>query len=130
MATTTYTVFAGDTEVGTKSKKATAVELARKARDEHKAAVRVVTQTGSVVFEAAAPKKIKMSPPYTRVVDLPEGVEAPDGMRVAYVRPRRKAAVLHDAEAGEYRILDLATGKLRKDTFATTRDAGKALLDA
>lgn len=126
--TTTYTIFAGDVEVGTKSKKSTAVDLARQARAERGVDVRVVTQAGTEVFVLAAPKKIKMSPPYTRVVDLPEGVVVPDGMRVAYFRPRRNAAVLHDGE--EYFILDTASNELRDETFATTRDAGKALVEA
>ncbi len=125
MATTTYKVFAGEELVATKSKKATAVELARAERKSRNAGVRVETGTGTVVFEAAAPKKIKMTPKYQRVVDLPEGVEAPDGMRVAYVRPRRNGAILHDGDT--YRIMALDSGDLLEDEFETTREAGARL---
>lgn len=124
-----YIVFAADTEVATRSNKAKAVELAQATRDEQKVAVRVDTDKGTTVFEAAAPKKINMSPRYTRTVELPEGVIVPEGFRVAYVRPRRETAVLHNAESGEYRLLNTKTSKFRKGTFETTRDAGKALLE-
>lgn len=130
MATTTYTIVAGEFTVGTRSNKAKAIELAVAHRDAEKVAVQVVTSKGTVVFEQAAPKKIKMSPKYTRTVELPEGVSVPEGMRVAYFRPRRGAAVLHDAESGDYRILDTKTGKLRGPVFETTRAAGKALVQA
>src|SRR6476619_3401634 len=106
MATTTYTIFTPDTEgnetaIGTKSKKATAVEVARAHRKDTGEGVRVRTQTGNEVFEQLAKKAIKMSPKYTRTVELPEGFEVPEGMRACYVRPRRNGVILHDAEAGE-----------------------------
>ena len=130
MASTKYNLFVGDEAEAraTKSKRAQAVELADSIRKEEGVAVRVVTEAGKVVHEAAAPRKINMSRPYTRVVDLPEGVVVPDGFRVCYHRPRRQSALLHDAEAGEYRILNTKTGKLRKGIFATTREGGKAML--
>lgn len=128
---TTYTVFVNDKALeGTKSKKATAVDLARAARKEQNAAVRVETSAGTVVFEQAAPKKIKMSPRYTRVVPLPEGVEVPDGKRVAYAYNRRGGAILHDAETGEYSILITKgekAGTELPETFETTRAAGDAM---
>lgn len=133
MASTKYTVFAGGEEVGTKSKKAQAIELATEKRDELKVAVEVKTGAGNVVFEQAAPKKIKMSPRYSRRVELPEGIEAPEGTRVAYKRPRRGLAVLHraDGEEGEqYSLLNLKTGEELEDRFPTTRAAGDAMSNA
>lgn len=133
MATTTYHIFSLDaegnevSEIGHKSKKATAVDAARAHRKESGEGVRVKTNAGTTVFEQNAKKTIKMSPRYTRVVELPEGVQAPNGLRVAYVRPRRNGAVLHDAEAQEYRILNLATGEVLDEVFETTRDAGAFL---
>lgn len=140
MATTAYTIttIAADEtrevalEGKTFNKKATAVAKATELRDELKVAVEVTTQTGTVVFEQAAPKKIKMSPQYTRVQELPEGVVAPEGKRVAYVRPRAGLAVLHDAEAEkgtQYSILNLKTGKELKTRFATTRAAGARMTE-
>jgi hypothetical protein len=123
-----YNVITNDETVATRSNKQAAIKLATEARETDKVAVRVETDKGTVVFEAAAPKKIRMSPRYTRVVPLPEGVTAPEGKRVAYVRPRRDAAVLHDAESGEYSLLKLSTSKELKGRFETSRAAGKALL--
>lgn len=128
MANTTYTIIAGGESKGTKSKKTQAVALATELRNELKVDVQVQTGAGTVVFELKAPKKIKMSKPYTRVVSLPEGVEVPDGFRVAYFRPRRKVAVLHDIHEG-YRLLSTATGELSEDVYETTRDCGKAMLE-
>ena len=131
MASTTYEIFAGGESKGTKSKKATAVEFARELRDELKVAVEVKTSTGNTVFELAAPKKIKMSPRYTRTVELPEGVAVPAGQRVAYFRPRVGLALLHDpaaAEGKQYSFLNTKTGKVLKQRFATTREAGQAFV--
>lgn len=131
MATTVYTAqkLAGDKveDLATKSKKSTAVDVARTERKQSGAHVRVVTGTGTVVFEQEAKKAIKMSPKYTRVCDVPEGVKVPKGLRVAYVRPRRNGAILHDAETGEYKIMKLDTGELLDETFEVTRDAGARL---
>lgn len=127
-SSTKYTVFVNDVALeGTKSKRQTAVDLARAERKAQNAAVRVETDKGTVVFEMPAPKKIKMSPQYTRVVDLPEGVKVPEGKRVAYFRPRRNGAILHDAETGEYSILNVTTGEELDEVFETTRDAGARL---
>jgi hypothetical protein len=132
MASTTYTILAevdGVESVSTAgiTKKAKAVELATELRNESKVSVKVQTSSGTVVFELKAPKKIKMSKPYTRVAQLPEGVEVPEGFRVAYFRPRRKVAVLHDIHEG-YRLFRTATSELSEEVYETTRDAGKAML--
>lgn len=139
MATTKYQVFKVNAEDGseqfvvTKSKKATAVAEARTIRNAEGVSVVVKTTAGHVAFEQAARKRIKMSPKYTRVVGLPEGVTAPEGARVAYVRPRRGLALLDliDTEVGDdedrYGILVLETGELLDERFATTRDGGQRL---
>src|ERR1044072_7587355 len=109
MSTTTYTVFAGTDEVTKASKKSKAVEGAQAYRDEH--------------------KKIKMSAPYTRVVQVPEEVvELIDGARVAYKRPRVGFALLDDGK-GDYRIWDLKRGETVEGEGETTRDAGRWFAD-
>lgn len=122
---TTYTVFVNDKALeGNKVKKATAVDLARTERKAQNAAVRVETNNGKVVFEMPAPKKIKMSPQYTRVVDLPEGVKIPKGKRVAYDRARKNLAILHDEKTREYSVWDFKQNKILADGLETTRAAG------
>ena|ERR1044072_4768780 len=129
MSTTTYTVFAGTDEVTKASKKSKAVEAAQAYRDEHKVAVEVRTGAGTAVFSLDAPKKIKMSAPYTRVVQVPEEVvELIDGARVAYKRPRVGFALLDDGK-GDYRIWDLKRGETVEVEVETTRDAGRWFAD-
>lgn len=123
MASTTYVIKAGGESIATKNKKATAVELAKATRNEQRVAVSVETGNGNVVFEQAAPKTIKMSPRYTRTVELPEGFRVPDGFRVAYDRRRKNIAIVHNAETGEYRVID-AKGKALAKGLVTTREAG------
>lgn len=141
MATTKYQVFKLDTEGGeqlvvTKSKKATAISEARNVRNGEGVSVVVKTEAGTEVFTQAARKRIKMSPKYTRVVGLPEDVKAPEGARVAYVRPRRGLALLDlidteeeigDELEGRYGILVLATSEMLDERFPTTRDGGQRL---
>jgi hypothetical protein len=127
MATTTYTVRANGEDIATRSNKAKAVELATAHRNDNAVDVQVVTGAGKEVFSMKAPKRIRMSKPYTRVVDVPEGVTIPEGLRPAYHRPRRNALVLHDFEEG-YRILNTKTGKLVKGNFPTSRAVGQAML--
>lgn len=132
MATTTYTIFKqtvdGEIEVDTKSKKQTAIDLATQIRREEKVGTRVATSAGTVVFEAKARKPQKKTKPYTRVVSLPEGVEVPEGQRVAYTRTRKNAAILHDAEEGLYSVVRFDTGEVL-GTFDTTRQCGRFLAD-
>lgn len=130
MATTTYTIFAGDAEVGTKSKKSVAVEVARAKRDELGVDVEVRTQTGHVAFALAAPKKIKMSAPYTRVVAVDaDTLEEIDGKRVAYFR-KRVGFALVDSGRGDYAIYDMTTRKqVGEIEVATTREAGRWFAD-
>jgi hypothetical protein len=132
MATTTYRIFKatteGETLVATKSKKSVAVELATQIRRDEKVGTRVETSAGTVVFEAKARKPQKKTKPYTRVVALPEGVEVPEGKRVAYTRTRKNAAILHDAEEQLYTVIRYSTGE-QLGTFDTTRQCGRFLAD-
>lgn len=136
MATTKYHVFKTgegcDQLVVTKSKRATAVAYATALRDSDDVSVRVATAAGLEVFAQAKRKRIAMSPKYTRVATLPNAVEfdVPEGARVAYVRAKTGFAVidLADDEA-RYALLDLATGDLLDERFATTRDAGRRMTD-
>jgi hypothetical protein len=81
-----------------------------------------------VVYERPAPKRIRQSPKYSRVVPLPDGVKPPsDAYRVAYVRPRAGGAILHSREDGKYRIMRLDTGKLLPEEYTTAGGAGDAL---
>ncbi len=138
--TTRYAVIASPTdapafaaEIGI-TKKAKAVEAARTLRDENAVSVTVVSvATGNVVFEQAAPKKIKMSAPYTREVDPGDQI---NGKRVAYLRKRVGFALLDankiEGENGVYSIYDLTRGiELDAETVEvrTTRDAGRWFAD-
>lgn len=131
--TTTYSIFAGDaTEaVATRSNKGKALELATALRNDDKVAVRVETGSGKVVLDLQAPKKIKMSRPYTRVVPVPaEVVEMIDNKRVAYKRgPKARQFALLDASRGEYAIWDIARGEQVDVEVATTREAGRWFAD-
>jgi hypothetical protein len=130
MATTKYNVLANGEIVTTKVKKTEAIEFATAHRNEHRVAVEVITTKGTPVFHLEAPKKIKMSPRYSRVVELPKGVHPPKGKRVGYYRPRVGLAVLHDpkAETEPYSLFDVTVGVELPERFATTRDAGQMMV--
>lgn len=125
---TAYTVFVNDEALeGTFSKKAKAVEAAEAAaKADKRANVQVRTAAGNVSHEIKGQKRIKMSPAYTRVVDLPEGAKIPEGMRVAYTRNRKKLAIVHEftAEEGPYMVVNFETGAVLARELETTRDAG------
>jgi hypothetical protein len=122
---TKYDVIVNGETVATKGKKAVAIELARTERKTNLADVKVVTTAGTVVFELAAPKKIKMSKPFTRVVAVPEGVVLPgDEWRPAYDRSRKNLFILHNSETGEYAVFNFVTQEFLAEELATTREAG------
>ena len=130
-STTKYSVLVnGVASEATFTKKAKAVEAAEAARKaEKRATVQVVTGAGSVVFELKGPKKIRMSKPYTREVELPEGFVIPEGLRPAYTRMRKGLVILHDPTGGEdgegaYSVHDAKTNKTLASGLATTRDSG------
>jgi hypothetical protein len=123
---TKYVTFVNDAALeGTASKKAVAIENARVIRKNELADVRVETTNGTVVFELKAPKKIKMSKPFTRVVAVPEGVVLPgDEWRPAYDRSRKNLFILHNSETGEYAVFNFVTQEFLAEELATTREAG------
>lgn len=130
MATTKYLVFADGEQVDVKSKRSVAIDRARALRDELAVDVSVSTEAGKVTFELAAPKKIKMSAPYTRVVAVDADVlKEINGMRVAYFR-KRVGFALCDAGRGAYAIVDMTTRKsLGEVEVKTTREAGRWFAD-
>ena len=128
---TTYHIFSlaadgTESEVATKSKKATAVDAARELRKSENVGVAVRTGAGNEVFAMPAPKKIKMSPQYTRTVDLPADVKIPEGTRVAYIRARKNLAIVHDPSAteGPYSVVNFVTGEVLASELETTRESG------
>lgn len=125
---TSYTVFVNDEALeGTFSKKAKAVESAESAaKADKRANVQVRTGAGNVVHDIKGAKRIRMSAPYTRVVDLPEGAKIPEGMRVAYTRNRKKLAIVHDFNEpeGPYMVVNFETGAVLASELPTTRDSG------
>ena len=129
---TKYTItVGGEVEArATRTNKAKALEFAQAIRNDERVAVEVATQTGTVVASFDAPKKIKMSAPYTRVVALPSEVEFIDGRRVAYKRGRPGAQfALLDANKGEYAIWDVDLHVEVDIEVATTREAGRWFAD-
>jgi hypothetical protein len=124
---TAYDVIVGGEPRLHLNNKADAIKKAVRTRIRERAAVKVVTARGTVVFEKPAPKAIRQSPKYSRVVPLPEGVKAPKGMRVAYVRPRSNGAILHDGKDRVYRIMKLDTGEVLKSEYHTAGEAGDVL---
>lgn len=132
-STTTYTIKAqtveGDFEDrAIKGKKDVAIALATKIRQDEKVTTQVWTSGGTLVFEMKARKPQKKTKPYTRVVDLPEGFEVPEGKRVAYLRTRKGAAILHDFDE-QYWVYNLVTNSVM-GSFSTTRQCGRFLADS
>lgn len=126
---TAYTVFVNDEALEGKpfTKKAKAVEAAElAAKGDKRANVQVRTAAGNVVHEIKGQKRIKMSPAYTRVVELPEGSKIPAGMRVAYTRMRKSLAIVHDFNEpeGPYMVVRFTTGEVLGREIPTTREAG------
>lgn len=130
--TTTYNIFKatteGETLVATKGKKQVAIDLATTIRITEKVGVRVETSKGTEVLVLKARKPQKKTPAYTRVVALPDGFEAPEGQRVAYLRGRKNAAIMHDAEEMTYTVRRFTTGEVL-GVFSTTRQCGRFLAD-
>lgn len=126
--TTQYSILVnGETLEQTFTKKAKAVEAAvAAAKADKRANVTVQTGAGNVVHEIKGAKKIRMSAPYTRVVNLPEGAVIPEGVRVAYTRNRKNLAIVHDfgMEDGPYQVVRFTDGEVLASELETTRDAG------
>lgn len=119
------------TLVATKAKKSDAIALADAERASSRRTVTVTTEKGTEVYVVQGVRPMKSTPRYSRVVPVPEGVVVPNGMRVAYNRHKHNALILHDADAPkeeQYAILTTADSVLLEERFATTRDAGQAVL--
>lgn len=125
---TQYTVLVNDEALeGSFSKKAKAVEAAEAAaKADKRANVTVQTGAGNVVHTIKGVKTIRMSRPYTRKVDLPEGAVIPEGVRVAYTRNRKNLAIVHDfgMEDGPYQVVRFTDGEVLASELETTREAG------
>jgi hypothetical protein len=122
---------ASETLVGSKAKKADAIALAEADRAANRRTVTVRTHTGTVVHEVKGVRPMKSTPRYSRTVELPEGFKLPEGARPAYNRKRHDALIVafDDAESDErYGIVRLSSGKLLKQRFAKTREAGQFVL--
>ena len=119
------------TEVGSKGKKDKALELAQATRDETRRTVQVHTDKGTLVEEIKGVRPMKSTPRFSKVVDMPEGVEVPEGARPAYLRLKHDAVIVafDDAEKDDrYGVVRVSTGKLLKQRFGKTRDAGQFVL--
>jgi hypothetical protein len=125
---TQYAVLVNDEVREQTRDKTTAIKDATRFRNKERVNVKVATARGTIVFERPAPKKIRQSPKYSRVVRLPAGVTPPpSGYRVAYVRPRADGAILHSRQDGKYRIMRLSTGELLSTEYSTAGEAGDTL---
>jgi hypothetical protein len=118
---------ATETEVGTKSKKSDAIALADAGRASSRRTHTVRTDKGTEVYVVKGVRPMKITPAYTRTVELPADFEAPEGTRVAYTRSRKGVALLHVEETGEYALFNYVTGTMVEEGLPTTRAAGKAV---
>lgn len=132
MATTTYIVsklVEGEfVAVDTKSKKATALDVAQTIRSDEKVTVRVVTGAGTEVLLLKARKPQKKTKPYTRVIDLPEDFKIPASERPAYDRSRKGCVITHEHDEQIYRVRALNGARIL-GVFSTTRQCGRFLAD-
>jgi hypothetical protein len=120
-----------ETLVGSKAKKADAIALADAERASSRRTTIVRTHTGTEVHRVAGVRPMKSTPRYSRTVELPEGLELPEGARPAYLRKKHDALIVafDDAEKDErYGIVRLSTGKSLKNRFSKTREAGAFVL--
>jgi hypothetical protein len=135
---TQYTVLVnGETTDFTRSKKETAVAQAQAVLGEKgNWKVEVVTQTGTVVFEATRRKPERFrAKPFTKTVTLePEIAElVPEGYAAAYERTRNGTVVLRreadiEDDDSRYAVLDVVAKSLVG--FAETTRAAGAIMKA
>lgn len=126
-----YSIYVNDSKAEVdETRRARAITYAKRVRRMARAAVRVETPSGRVIFEQPAPRTINQIPKYTKVVALPDGVEAPSGKRPAYVWTRTGVAVLHDPSAPPpeaYSILVFDTNEELPERFPTAAQAGERI---
>lgn len=120
------------TEVATKAKKSDAIAIADQERADSRRTVRVHTDKGTLVHEVKGVRPMKSTPRFSRTVELPEGFEIPEGARPAYLRLKHDAVIVafdgEEDKTKRYGVVRVSTGKLQKQRFAKTRDAGKFVL--
>lgn len=121
-----------ETLVGSKAKKADAVALADSDRASSRRTTIVRTHTGTEVHRNEGVRPMKKTPRFSKVVTMPEGVPVPEGARPAYLRLRHDAVIVaFDGEEDpekRYGVVRVSTGKLQKQRFAKTREAGAFVL--
>lgn len=120
-------------QVKTLSSKPKALELAQATRDETRRTTQVHTDKGTLVEEIKGVRPMKSTPRFSKVVEMPEGVEVPEGARPAYLRLRHDAVIVafdgEDVDPEQrYGVVRVSTGKLQKQRFAKTREAGAFVL--
>jgi hypothetical protein len=134
MATTYALVIDGTTTDFVRSTKATVVKEAdnRIARREGYKA-QVVTSGGKVVHTVSRRKITKFTPPYTKVIEVPEDLKdlVPAGYAAAYARYRNGAIVLRREsdiveDPSRYAVISIVAKSIA-GYAATTRDAGQIM---
>ena len=119
------------TQHGSKAKKGDAIALADADRASSRRTNIVRTHTGTVVHEVKGVRPMRITPRFSKLVEMPEGVEVPEGARPAYLRLKHDAVIVafDDAEKDDrYGVVRVSTGKLLKQRFGKTRDAGQFVL--
>lgn len=119
-----YTVIAGDAPMFETNDRKQAIQRATHVRNRDHTDVAVIDAEMRVVYYKPAPRAITQIPKYTRVVELPDGLEAPEGTRVAYLHRRNNGAILFNNETRRYQVMDLSTGKVLRTTYPTAAAAG------
>lgn len=121
-----------ETVIGSKAKKADAITLAETDRAETRRTTIVRTHTGTEVHRVAGVRPMKSTPRFSKVVEMPEGVEVPEGARPAYLRLKHDAVIVafddEEDKDKRYGVVRVSTGKLQARRFARTRDAGQFVL--
>lgn len=120
-----------ETLVGSKAKKSDAIALAESDRAANRRTVTVRTHTGTEVHVVKGVRPMAITPRFSKVVTMPEGVETPEGATPAYLRLKHDAVIVRFAEAekdARYGVVRVSTGKLLKNRFAKTREAGQFVL--
>lgn len=121
-----------ETVVGSKAKKADAIALAESDRASSRRTNIVRTHTGTEVHRVEGVRPMKSTPRFSKVVEMPEGVEVPEGARAAYLRLRHDAVIVafdnEEDKSKRYGVVRVSTGKLQKQRFAKTREAGAFVL--
>lgn len=118
MSSSTYTIKNGDTEVGTKSKKSSAIEFANEQADANRGETfTVVTNAGTEVHSVTRKPAGSHAAPWTRVeaTDKIE-LEVPKGFVAGYSRSRIPALVCRAEDKSGWLIVTPSGNIEAKDT--------------